>query len=268
MKENKLKVYTIYTDSHEVLFREFFLPSLVNTDLELHSIKMVQKGSGDFMNDGWRNTMLTKVRAIIKTIKDDCNDIFIFSDVDIIFFKNISDDLLSRMEGKDILFQFQPNMLHNAEMNCGFFVCRANDRTLNLWQECEKRLSENISSGTRLMHEQDYINQIIKENPSIIKFGILPIDKYSFYLGSFFGKNIILLPKNICTYHAINTAIPSIENKKLVLSKAKKIILNKQGLYIWGYYIFVYMKILIYWFKFYLKTITIGFMNNSIKNKH
>lgn len=240
MKENKLKVYSIYTNSHSTLFNNFFLPSLGNTDLELHITKIEQSGFGDYNSEDYLNSILLKVRLIISAIKENFGGVFVFSDVDIVFFKNVSSDLFFRLKDNDILFQFQPNMLYDAEINTGFFMCRANNKTLNLWQECEKRVLNSISLNIK-MHDQDFINQIIKENPIIIKFKFLPFDRYSTYLShSLFNKskkNNVYLSKNVHIFHAIQTTYPSIINKEALLSEATRVVLSNQGMNIIVFYL-------------------------------
>jgi len=93
----KLKVYTIYSDSHRILFEEYFVPSLKNTDLELHAYKTKQFGSGEFGTHNFAKAVLDKINIIIRAVEENDGDIFIYSDVDIIFFKKISYDLRKRM---------------------------------------------------------------------------------------------------------------------------------------------------------------------------
>ena len=238
MKENRLKVYAIYTDSHSNLFNEFFLPSLKKTDLELHAKKVTQYGTGEFMSNGWLESMLLKTLMVIDAIEENFGQAFVFSDVDIIFFKNVSIDLLSRLKNKDIIFQ--SNSSSKFEVNCGFFVCYANIRTLKLWQECEKKLRMNISLGIRV-NEQDIINEMIIDNPGMVNFGVLPTDKYSFTeigeLENGFSYNKYkLLTKSAYTCHAIYTV--GTKNKELLLSKARDLTYTP----VWKYYYKLYFK--------------------------
>lgn len=107
------------------------------------------------------------METIIQSIRENYNDIFVFSDVDIIFFKKVSKDLTSHLKNKDIVFQTEN---YKKTLVCtGFFICRANKKTLALWEECERRLMLSISSqGTQ--HDQDFINQILQENPNMVHF--------------------------------------------------------------------------------------------------
>ena len=143
--------------------------------------------------------MLYKVDIIIQAIKENYNDMFVFSDVDIIFCKKVSQDLVSLLGDKDIIFL--SNDYRKTTACTGFFICRGNIRTLNLWIECKKRLEYAIVQKIK-MHDQDFVNKIIHEKPKIIKFGFLPLDRY--YCPRDFLKleNIFPIPENICIYHA------------------------------------------------------------------
>jgi len=217
--KEKLKVYTIYSNSHQNLFEKYFLSSLKNTDLELVSKKIDENGTGEYLSKDYLENIVSKVDFIIQTILDNIGEVFVFSDVDIIFFKKISNDLMLLLGDKDILFQSDS---YNGKLLCtGIFVCRANERTLKLWQMCRENLEKSIALGSCL-HDQDWINTLLKENPQLVKFDILPFDRYYSPRESVDLKNIPPIPRSICTYHA--NWIIGINNKECLLSQAQEII--------------------------------------------
>ena len=226
-----LKVYAVYSESHQNLFDHYFLPSLKNTDLELHAKKIRQIGSWEFLQKDYLKGVLCKVDIIIQAIQENDNAIFVFSDVDIIFIKKVSQDLISLLGDKDIIFL--SNDYRKTTVCTGFFICRGNVRTLNLWIECRKRLEYAIVQKIK-MHDQDFINQIIHEKPKIIKFGYLPLDRY--YCPRDFLKleNVSPIPKNICIYHAnwiIKTQNVSwTKHKELLLTKVQESIHNHRSI--------------------------------------
>ena len=108
------------------------------------------------MSEGWTETTIRKVDLIIRAIEENWGDIFIFSDVDIQFFAPIQDIIIELMEGKDIIMQ-----RNNPEgvLCTGFFVCRANEKTLRLWNDVKKTMQKNRSQS-----DQISFNQCIKRN--------------------------------------------------------------------------------------------------------
>ena len=127
-----MKLYALYTPSHEVLAKEWFLPSL-RDDYDLHVEPQAQCGAEAEHRYGtaaFNRTTLAKVDLILQAIEDTWNDIFAFSDVDIQFFQPSRKALLASIRGRDIAFQ--QNQI-NGEINTGFFVCRGNERARCLW---------------------------------------------------------------------------------------------------------------------------------------
>lgn len=151
------------------------------------------------MQEDYLKSILYKVDTIIEAIRENHNDIFIFSDVDIIFFQKVSKDLIFLLGDNDIVFL--SDNYRKTIVCTGFFICRGNLRTLNLWMKCRKRLEHAILEKIP-MHDQDFINKILHEKPKIVKFGYLPLDRY--YCPRDFLKleNIFPIPRNICIYHA------------------------------------------------------------------
>src|SRR5579863_9116343 len=84
--QDKIKLYAIYTPSHEILKDSYFLPS-IQDDFEL-IIENVEQTceSAKFMSAGWTKTTIKKVDLIIRAIQENWDSLFIFSDVDIQFF--------------------------------------------------------------------------------------------------------------------------------------------------------------------------------------
>lgn len=259
MKKNKLKVYAIFSNSHEILYKNYFLPSLKNTDLELIVEKFEQIGSGVCDSAHFSEMMLKKVEFIIETIKGNWGDIFVVSDVDIILLKKVSKDLIFRLKGKDIVFQAE--RIKGNEINTGFYACRANENSLKLWQECKSRLKEEILQGVKT-NEQIIINKILLEN-SPVKFGLLPLGKYHSPL-MFLDiednviRNMPEIPQNICTYHA--NFLYDLRKKGTVLSKVREIINKHQGISMTQFYFSIYKKRYVANFNY-----AIGFIGITLK---
>jgi len=162
--------------------------------------------------------MLKKVDLIIQVIIENMGGVFVYSDVDVVFFDKISNDLICRLKEKDILFQSDS---YNKVILCaGFFVCRANKRVLNLWKTCRVRIKDNLDFDDGL-YDQDWINILLKEDPQMVKFGTLPLDKYYSPREMVNLENIPPIPKNVCVYHA--NFIIGTHKKEQLFSKVQQI---------------------------------------------
>jgi len=249
----KLKVYTIYSDSHRILFEEYFVPSLKNTDLELHAYKTKQFGSGEFGTHNFAKAVLDKINIIIRAVEENDGDIFIYSDVDIIFFKKISYDLRKRMWDKDILFQSEFYYKHKHNHCTGFFVCKSNKRTLILWKTCRERLQESILRGDDL-NDQDIVNRVLNEWILKIEKGFLPLDLYNnprkFVSNPYHPP---LPPKSIFMYHANH--ILWVRNKLILLQKIKDIIESGDGIWWYRWRVHVVYRMLVQIIKKYIHDI-------------
>lgn len=197
----KIKLYAIYTPSHEILKDHYFLPSLQD-DFEIICEFCEQTcSSAKFMEEGWTQTTIRKVDLIIRAIEENWGSIFIFSDVDIQFFKPIQDIILMHMRNKDLIIQ---KNAPSGVLCSGFFVCRGNEKTLKLWTDV-KRTMERWGSYS----DQKALNHCIKrkseKNPYDIVWDYLP--------NSFFGAGTLTgsgwrpgmslpIPHDIVMHHA------------------------------------------------------------------
>jgi len=82
-----MKLYAIYSKYNEKLKDEWFLPSL-NDEFEL-VFKEAKSFGGEYQTDGFREAVLEKSDLIINAIKENMGGLFVYSDVDIQFFKPI-----------------------------------------------------------------------------------------------------------------------------------------------------------------------------------
>ena len=129
-----MKLYTIYTDSHKNMYENYFLKTLSN-EFEVVSSEIPQEcPTGEFYQQGWDKTCYRKVELFYKACEENMGDIFVYSDVDIQFFDKIKDVLIQELGDSDIACQND-----TAHYYCsGFFICRANDRTLHMFSEMLK----------------------------------------------------------------------------------------------------------------------------------
>ena len=199
--DEKIKLYALCTPSHEILKDQFFLPSIQDDfDIVIDFCEQTCPTAG-FMNEGWTETTARKVDLIIRAIEENWGKIFIFSDVDIQFFAPIQDVILMLMRDKDIIMQ-----RNNPEgvLCTGFFACRGNEKTLQLWTDVKETMKKKKSNS-----DQNSFNQCIKrrskKNPYTVAWEYLP--------NSFFGGGTLTgslwtpgkslsIPHNIMIHHA------------------------------------------------------------------
>ncbi len=197
----KIKLYALYTPSHEVLKDQFFLPS-IQDDFEIIFEFCEQTcQSAKFMSEGWTETTIRKVDLIIRAIEENWGSIFIFSDVDIQFFCPIKDAILQYMRNKDMVIQ---KNAPNGVLCSGFFACRGNEKTLQLWKDVKKTMQKN-----KLHSDQISLNRCIKrhskKNPYNLVWAYLP--KTFFGGGTLTGHEWspgmhLPIPQNIMMHHA------------------------------------------------------------------
>jgi len=213
-----MKTYTFYTQSHESLLNDWFIPSFVKTQTnnELIVKKFDQKcESGAFMSEGWNDSMFDKIEYVLHSIDDTPkNEFFIHADCDIQFFKDINEDLKSiNFEMFDIVAQADgPD-----QICCGFMLIRSNDKTRTVFKEI-----------IDLVKHKKYNNDQIALNAIYRKFGLnvglLSFKYYSTWMscpGLWNGQPdpINNIPNNLVLHHANYTI--GIDNKIKLLNMVK-----------------------------------------------
>ena len=153
--KGRMFIYCFYTPSHEVLFKRFFAPSIPKAfELIAKSFKHQLCPTAAFAQIGWRETQLQKILFWIEAIKKNWQEIIVCSDVDAQFFEISPSLLVSTLGDKDIAFQWNGGY----EALCsGFFICKANQSTLDLFERIKNRLIKD----TMCRGEQLVLNQIL-----------------------------------------------------------------------------------------------------------
>jgi Exostosin family/Nucleotide-diphospho-sugar transferase len=148
-----MKIYTYYTQSHKILFDNWFSKTVV--DLEIDATFGEQEcATGSYYQDGWKKTTMKKVDIFIKACQENMNDIFVFSDVDIQFFGPIKEALLQELGDADIAIQND----YKGGLCSGFFICRGNERTLRMFQSMKQNESKYLEDQYALNMNLHYCN--------------------------------------------------------------------------------------------------------------
>ena len=222
----KMKLYALYTPSHEVLKDQFFLPSIQDDfDVICEFCDQTCPTAG-FMSEGWTQTTMRKVDLIIRAIHENWGKIFIFSDVDIQFFNSIHDTILMLMQDKDLVMQ-----KNNPEgvLCTGFFACRGNEKTLHLWTDVKKTMQKK-----QLQSDQISFNQCIKRRSKKNPYNVV----WSYLPDTFFGGGtltgymwlpgqILPIPHDIIIHHANWTK--GVKNKIAQLTYVRNHVYNTKS---------------------------------------
>ncbi len=226
------KLYTTYSESHERLYRDWFLATLQD-DFEIMARRLDQScESAEFYEKGWVKTVLNKIPLILEAIDSGPeNSFFIFSDVDIQFFSPIQGEirkLLSEQPSVDIFFQQDAIKDPSGKPNLctGFFVCKANAKTRLFWTMVGARMREKERG------DQDSANYIWKAKlVQSLRLAFLPV--------SFWATNSAMtsptrwepglyleMPEGILLHHANWTVGVSNKIAQLEYIKRKKNLLD------------------------------------------
>ena len=132
-----MKLYVIFTSSHRKLYEDYFLKTLPD-EFELVPLEIPQEcPSGEFYKEGWDKTCYRKVELFHKACAENQGELFAFSDVDIQFFGNVKETMIEELGDYDIACQNDTGNYYCS----GFFICRGNESTLNMFSEMKKNYS-------------------------------------------------------------------------------------------------------------------------------
>lgn len=207
-----IRLYTAFTDTHEVFIRGFLKTYPFDTEMDLVVRYMPQEcPSGVYESSGFSSTMKRKVEMIVQEMKKlDDGDIMIYADNDIVFLKPFKNILLDEMGDVDIIFQ-------NDWNSCcmGLFACKISPRVRDLFNRV-------LTDLDRHAHDQDCMNYLLRN----INFGLkIKLMSPRFFNHGFLGKryegeDTVNFPSDMVLLHA-NFAV-GIEYKKKILDLALK----------------------------------------------
>lgn len=210
-------IYTHYSDSHKEMYENYFRTSLRNLYSKDEALIKATyhsqtTSSGSFMTKGWLDSMDIKLDIILKAIYENKGKSFIFADCDIQFFKPFIKRIEQELEDCDIICQED-----RGSLCAGFFGCKSNDRTLELFTTIKDKFRE-------MVNDQVALNNL----KHIVKYKTL--NKEEFYtIGNFFenvngtfvwdNNTNIVPPKSIVLHHA--NYVIGVDNKLKLLEMIK-----------------------------------------------
>ena len=201
-----MDIYTILSDSHIFLYKDFFLKSIskVEPKAKIHTIKIDQVCDGEFYSEGWHKAMSFKIDAYIDACKNTFGKYFIWSDVDIEFYEPFIKYSLTQIGDKDIIFQES----HGSDVCAGFFLCKSNQNTLNFFQQIKNRYDNHGCDQDAINYYKSKISYTTFKNRTIWS----PLQYWS--------GGPLDITRNAKLAHA-NYVIGT-QNKMLLLIRAKK----------------------------------------------
>jgi len=257
-----MKLYSMCTQSQKILKDNWFL-STIQDDFDIR-IKMFDRGADNqqekvYGSLEFNKMMFQKAELIIEAIKENWNNVFIYSDIDVQFFKPFKKYIVKLIRNYDI--RFQKDSPYGTTC-AGFFVCKGNEKTLKIFTHVKKILEEisfskddqavlndlmfnssnkvpefirnlkrSIGNRIKLSNKlRNYLHTLtapLLPNSYNVKWGYLPIEFYSG--GSLTGElwkpgMELSIPKKIILHHA-NWTI-SLENKIVQLKYVRDKVLD------------------------------------------
>jgi len=226
-----MKLYAVCTEGNKKLLNEWFLPSMMDR-FDVNVIELKGTDDGDYMSNNYVKILAKKHDIVIDAIKENWGNVFIFSDVDIQFFKPVEKDLLTAIDGHDIVCM-RDSPGDRGQLCAGFFVCRANWKALSLWK---------LVKGYAVEEKRDQIvfNRIVLGSNSLwgrLRYSC-PKIKYNYLPQSYFsggakteelweiGMNLTV-PHDIAVHHANWTV--GIEKKIAQLEYVKGIVESRKS---------------------------------------
>lgn len=176
---NKIDFIIHYDHLHKYLKDIYFYPSF-NKYLS-ESFNLIEffddnnETDGTYRSSHWSDMIIKRFdiiqNLVLKNI--DSNKIFVFSDIDIIFFQNIYNDIINTL-GSDyeIAYMSENVAAEHGMINGGFFAFRCSRNVLSYFQKIQ-----NSTINSAIKNDQPVIQNYLKNNNDI-SFTIF--DRYTF----------------------------------------------------------------------------------------
>lgn len=210
----KIPLFTYYTESHKILFERFFYPGYLehlSQDFDLIVAKGEQLCSGSYKQTNWDLQLRDRAICVNEFIQTAQSKYFLFSDVDILFYKNVKDELLEEIKGFDLIFQDDSFKEVPINFCCGFYFGRINKTTKAFFKRMTTEYIDDLD-------DQENLNLRLSRSKGI---RYKSLSRRFYNLRSWRPGNEIKYPDfPIVMYHA-NFAV-GVANKLFLLENFKK----------------------------------------------
>jgi len=201
------------------------LAQILNDEIVLYSkrklniVQLENNCIGDFKSVGFYNSCLRKTQNIIEyLLKLDTNDYLIYLDSDICIKNDVVSIMIEELGQYDLAFQQDSPNVYCA----GMFICRKNEKTLQLFQDILDRLVTKSEYYQNQVCDQTVLNEILETKS--ISYKALS-ERFTTY-GNIGNGEVwesdcapFKLPENLVAFHANFTI--GIHNKKLLLNTVR-----------------------------------------------
>jgi hypothetical protein len=207
-----VKHYTLFTDSHKVFVEPFIKTYKWEDNIDLVVKRVGQEcPSAVIKKDGWRKTMYHKMGLILDAFKEVKNgDVFIFTDIDIMFYKSYKDKVLKDIENKDIIFSVDLKKSKEGrpcpEYCSGIIAIKASAKTKKFFEDV-------IANMKNFASCQPTINHLLVDNRHGLKVGTFGKEMFNTgFLGiQYTGSEEFEVPHDTVIFHANFTS--GVKNK-------------------------------------------------------
>lgn len=132
-----MRIYSLYTPPFAVFKEEWCLRTLP-CDLEPH-IELIEEGNElTYGSESFNKLMLRKVDLILRAIEENPGELFVYSDIDVQFFRPFGETVTQLCKDQDLLVQRDSPQGHIC---AGFMIVRSNPRCLALFDAVHSSLS-------------------------------------------------------------------------------------------------------------------------------
>tara|TARA_B100000282_G_scaffold244599_1_gene187749 strand:- start:1637 stop:2296 length:660 start_codon:yes stop_codon:yes gene_type:complete len=196
-----LTLCTFYTPSHEILFKEWLLPSATSAGFVVEARKYDNQlcATGNYAETGWRDTQFKKLSnyiSVLKRKKD--TDIIVGSDVDVQIIKPCENKLVEFLGDCDLAFQENVD----GKVCSGFFVARCNSNVINFFETALKSLACELMKSKKGGGEQYEIWKLIANGNHNAKLKMLPKNEVWNPRTKYEKVEDLNIPTNMLVHHA------------------------------------------------------------------
>lgn len=207
-----MKLYYMYDDSFSDM-RDMFIDNIKDSytaiEIKIESPKFDINTPEDLKFGGGIDIWTSRVKNILSIIEQhQDNEPFIFSDIDIVFYKPTLPTINKLIESKDVLFLRELfDGIHTPQggnINFGFNVIRSNEKSYRFFNDVLNKVLD-----TEVWEQMIINNLLYNTNDYDLKWDLLPPT----FLSTSVGLHNI--DKNIMLYHA-NCAVKKEEKYNLI----------------------------------------------------
>jgi len=197
--EQSLKPLYYFGDEKYLPMKEFFVSSVMDTDIEHHFHLLSSQNQTAIPTDNTKitgaETWIFKNRYIIDAIRSNMGRIILFSDIDMQYFKPVAPLIDECMRSNEMCFQRET--LHYGFINTGFMAIMCNENTLQFWNKVLEILLETRRQKQAIVYHLVYF---LKYD---IRWAVFPATVWSWHFAP--------LHRGVAVHHA--SFVVGMENK-------------------------------------------------------